>query len=479
MAERVMQASRRSNDRELLRRTADLAADFLESLDGRPVAPSAGRDELLASLGGPLPPAGLPATDVIEELASNADAGVVAMAGPRYFGFVIGGSLPAALAADWLTSTWDQNAGIFVGGPSASVIEEVVGSWLVDLLALPAGTSIGLTTGCQMAHVTCLGAARHAVLARAGWDAEERGLFGAPEISVLIGSEAHATVPTALQYLGLGRSRVTTVDSDGEGRMRLDALERALPADPGPLIVSLQAGNVNTGSFDPIGPAIELIRARHPEAWIHVDGAFGLWAAASPRYRHLVEGHDGADSWATDGHKWLNVPYDCGYAFVRDPAAHAAALSPQGAAYIVYGAAERDEFRWVPEYSRRARGFATYAALRSLGREGVVGLVERCCGLATRMADGLRRAGGGVEVLNDVVLDQILVRFHPLDGSDPDARTREVIGRVQADGTCWLAGTTWQGMTAMRISIVNWSTTEEDIDRSLAAILEAASVPAG
>jgi glutamate/tyrosine decarboxylase-like PLP-dependent enzyme len=482
MTEPATSPARRSTDRALLGRTAEIASDFLETLDERPVSPPLGRDALLAALGGPLPESGRPAMEVIEDLVRAADPGVVGMAGPRFFGFVIGGSLPAALAADWLTSTWDQNAGLFVAGPSASVVEEVVGSWLVELLGLPAGTSIGLTTGCQMAHFTCLAAARHAVLERAGWDAEERGLFGAPEISVVVGSETHATIPTALQYLGLGRSRVIAVDSDDQGRMRLDALAAALPVDGGPMIVCLQAGNVNTGSFDPLEPAIELVRARHPHAWIHVDGAFGLWAAASPSYRHLVAGHDGADSWATDGHKWLNVPYDCGYAFVRDPAAHAAALSPQGAAYIVYGAAERDEFRWVPEYSRRARGFATYAALRSLGRDGVREMVERCCRLATRMADGLRAAGDGVEVINDVVLDQILVRFHPADGGDADAMTRDVIGRVQADGTCWLAGTTWHSVAAMRISIVNWSTTEEDIDRSLAAILaaaRAASRPAG
>jgi glutamate/tyrosine decarboxylase-like PLP-dependent enzyme len=471
MTDGLARSTRRSTDRALLQRTAELAADFLESLDERPVAPRAGRDELLASLGGPLPGAGLPATDVIEDLARDGEAGVVGMAGPRYFGFVIGGSLPAALAADWLTSTWDQNAGLFAAGPSASVVEEVIGSWLVDLLGLPDGTSIGLTTGCQMAHVTCLAAARHRVLERAGWDVEDHGLFGAPEISVVIGSETHATIPTALQYLGMGRSRVISVDSDEQGRMRLDSLAEALPSGNGPLIVSLQAGNVNTGSFDPIGRAIELIRDRNPEAWIHIDGAFGLWAAASPAYRDLLDGHAGADSWATDGHKWLNVPYDCGYAFVRDPSAHADALSPPGAAYIVYGSAERDEFRWVPEYSRRARGFPTYAALRSLGRDGVAEMVERGCRLASRMADGLRDSG--VEILNDVVLDQILARFHPADGGDADAWTRLIISRVQADGTCWLSGTTWHGMAAMRISIVNWSTTEEDIDRSLAAILEA------
>ena len=472
--------SRRATDRALLQRTADLAADFLESLDERPVGAAQGRDGLLAALGGPLPSEGTPELDVIEDLVRGAEPGVMGIAGPRYFGFVIGGSLPAALAADWLTSTWDQNAGIFACSPAASVVEEVAGGWLVDLLGLPEGTSIGLTSGCQMAHFTCLAAARHRVLERAGWDVEERGLFGAPEIKVVIGSEAHATIPTALQYLGLGRSRVISVDSDEQGAMRLDALAAALPVEPGPLIVSLQAGNVNTGAFDPLGPAIELIRARRPDAWIHVDGAFGLWAAASPVHRHLVAGHEGADSWATDGHKWLNVPYDAGYAFVRDPIDHSGALSPPGAAYIVYGAAERDPFRWVPEYSRRARGFATYAALRSLGREGVSEMVERCCRLATRMADGLRAAGDDIEILNDVVLDQVLVRFHGAagDAERADARTREVIARVQSDGTCWLAGTTWHGMGAMRISIVNWSTTAEDVDRSVAAILEAAQAVA-
>jgi glutamate/tyrosine decarboxylase-like PLP-dependent enzyme len=459
---------------ELLRRTTELALDFLGSLSERPVHATASRQELLAGLGGSLPDEGAPPLRVIEDLARNADAGIVAMPGPRYFGFVIGGSLPAALAADWLTSAWDQNAGIFATGPAASVVEEIVGAWLIDLFGLPEGTSFGLTTGCQMAHFSCLAAARHAVLERAGWDVEEQGLFGAPEIEVIVGAEAHATILTALQYLGLGRARVTAVDADGQGRLRVDALEDRLSTSEGPLIVCLQAGNVNTGSFDPLGPAIERVRELRPGSWIHVDGAFGQWAAASPGLRHLVAGYEAADSWATDGHKWLNVPYDCGFAFVRDPAAHAAALAPQSAAYIIYGDAERDEFRWVPEYSRRARGFATYAALRSLGRSGVAELVDRCCRLAVRMANGLRAAGGGVEVLNDVVLNQVLVRFTAPGGGDADERTRQVIRRVQDDGTCWLSGTTWHGMAAMRISVINWSTTEADIDRSLEAILRAA-----
>ena len=474
--------SERTVDAALLRRTTELAVDFLSGLDDRPVASHATRDALLASLGAPLADDGVPAVEVVEALAAAADPGLIAMAGPRFFGFVIGGSLPAALAADWLTSTWDQNAGLFACGPAASVVEEVVGEWLVDLLGLPAGSSIGLTTGCQMAHFTCLAAARHAVLDRAGWNVEENGLFGAPEIAVVVGSEAHATIGTALQYLGMGRTRTIVVDSDDQGRMRLDALEAALPDGDGPLIVSLQAGNVNTGSFDPIGPAVELIRARHPGAWVHVDGAFGLWAAATPTYRHLLAGHDNADSWATDGHKWLNVPYDSGFAFVRDPDQHRAAMSPPSAAYIVYGGAERDEFHWVPEYSRRARGFAAYAALRSLGRTGIAEQIERSCRQAARMADALRSGGGGAEILNDVVLDQVLVRFHPAPSpsgapADPaavDRWTRDVVRRVQEDGTCWLAGTTWHGMAAMRISIVNWSTTDDDIDRSADAILRAA-----
>jgi glutamate/tyrosine decarboxylase-like PLP-dependent enzyme len=478
------EATSRLADETLLRRTTELAIDFLSSIDARPVGARATRDDLLGSLGGPLGDDGIPALEVIESLASAADPGLVGMAGPRFFGFVIGGSLPAALAADWLTSTWDQNAGLFVSGPSASVVEEVAGDWLIDLLGLPAGTSVGLTTGCQMAHVTCLAAARHAVLAKAGWNVEDAGLFGAPEVTVVLGAEAHATIGTALQYLGMGRTRTVVVETDQQGRIRVDALAVALPDGDRPLIVCLQAGNVNTGSVDPLDEAIDAIRATSPGAWIHVDGAFGMWAAAAPAYRHLLTGHDRADSWATDGHKWLNVPYDCGYAFVRDPDIHSAAMSPQTAAYIVYGSAERDEFNWVPEYSRRARGFATYAALRSLGRRGIAEQIERSCRQAARMADALRAAGPGVQILNDVVLDQVLVRFLPPGAGDDgaaepaaiDAWNREVVRRVQDDGTCWLGGTTWHGMAAMRISIVNWSTTDEDVDRSAAAILRAAGI---
>jgi glutamate/tyrosine decarboxylase-like PLP-dependent enzyme len=457
----------------LLRRTADLAVDYLESLPDRPVAGERDVAALRRQLVKPLPEAGEDPGAVIEELAEVGGRAAVAMAGPRYFGFVIGGALPAAVAADWLTSAWDQNAGLFVAGPAASVVEEAVGAWLIDLFGLPAVSGYGLVTGCQMAHFTCLAAARQATLDRAGWDVTGRGLFGAPEIEVVVSAESHSTLHTALQYLGLGRDRVRVVEADDQGRMRADRLAAALDEVPAgrPLIVCLQAGNVNSGSFDPIAEAVALTRQREG-AWAHVDGAFGMWAAASPELRPLVDGIGLADSWATDAHKWLNVPYDSGLAFVADPEAHQRAMAPPQAAYLEYGQ-ERDEVSWVPEFSRRARGFTVYAALRTLGREGVRRLVERCCGLARRMAEQLD-AADGVQVLNDVVLNQVLVRFTPSSGGDADPFTRQVIRRVQADGTLWLSGTTWHGMAAMRISVSNWSTSEADADRSVHAILRCA-----
>ncbi len=456
---------------ELLARTSEIAQDYLDSLADRPVRATADVAALRSALVQPLPDEGEQPLHVIEALARDADPGLVGMAGARYFGFVIGGHLPAALAADWLTSTWDQNAGIYACGPSASVVEEVVGGWLVDLFGLPAETSFGLVTGGQMANYTCLAAARHQVLAQVDWEVESRGLFGAPEIEVIVGAEAHATVLTALQYLGLGRDRVKFVSTDDQGRMQADALAGPLrDARDRPLIVCLQAGNVNTGAFDPFEAIIAEVRTARPEAWIHVDGAFGLWAAAAPSLRHLVASVERADSWATDGHKWLNVPYDSGFALVAHPEAHHAAMAPASAAYIQYGEAERNEFDWVPEYSRRARGFPAYAALRSLGRSGIVEMIERTCRVARAMAEQLAEAEN-VELLSDVVLNQVLVRFAPPDGVDPDGFTREVIRRVQEDGTCWLSGTTWHEMAAMRISVSNWSTTEADGAVSVAAIL--------
>ncbi|MDQ4034599.1 MAG: pyridoxal-dependent decarboxylase [Chloroflexota bacterium] len=459
----------------LLRRTADLAIEYLDSMPDRPVMGAHDVGELRRALVTELPEHGESPERVVEDLAEIGGRAAVAMAGPRYFGFVIGGSLPPALAADWLTSAWDQNAGLYVAGPAASVVEEAVGAWLLDLFGLPATSGYGLVTGCQMAHFTCLAAARQAVLDRAGWDATARGLFGAPEVEVVAGAEAHSTVHTALQYLGLGRDRVHAVHADGQGRMRPDHLASVLDGLPvdAPVIVCLQAGNVNTGSFDPMREAIGHVR-RRPGAWIHVDGAFGLWAAVSPRLAALVDGIGGADSWATDAHKWLNVPYDSGLAFVADASAHLNAMAPPQAAYLEYGPEqERDQLFWVPEFSRRARGFTVYAALRSLGRSGVRELIERCCALAHRMAERLV-ATPGIEVLNQVVLNQVLVHFTPPSGGDTDAFTREVIRRVQADGSIWLSGTTWQGRAAMRISVSNWSTTEADADLAVEAIVRCA-----
>ncbi|HXI35268.1 MAG TPA: aminotransferase class V-fold PLP-dependent enzyme, partial [Gemmatimonadales bacterium] len=444
------------NDFTPLARAAELARSFLDTLPARPVRESGSLADLRRALALPLADAGVPAVQVIDELARAADPGIVAMAGPRYFGFVIGGSLPVATAADWLTSAWDQNAGLYVDSPAAAIVEDVAAGWLLDLFGLPATASVGFVTGGQMANFTCLAAARHAVLGRAGWDVEERGLQDAPTVNVVVGDEAHATIFASLRFLGLGAATARRVATDAQGRMRADALREVLAKINGPTIVCTQAGNVNTGAFDPLEEIASLAHAR--EAWLHVDGAFGLWAAASPAHRHLTTGVAAADSWASDGHKWLNVPYDSGFAIVKDSAVHRAAMSI-GAAYLVAGdAARRDALDWVPELSRRARGFPVYAALRFLGRRGVAELVERCCTLARRMAERLA-AAPGVAILNDVVLNQVLVRF-----SDADDVTRAVIDRVQADGTCWLAGTTWHGKGAMRVSVCNWSTTAADID---------------
>jgi len=448
-----------------LRAAARHAERFLASLPERPVHATADLATLRASFGGTLPDAGVPAERVIDELARAADPGVIASAGPRYFGFVIGGSLPVALAADWLTSAWDQNAGLYACSPAASVVEEVAAAWLLDLFDLPRDAGVGFVTGCQMANATCFAAARHAVLERAGWNVEQRGLQGAPRVHVVVGDEAHVTIFSSLRLLGLGAAGAIRVPADAQGRLRADALAAALAGCDGPTIVCAQAGNVNTGAFDPLPEIVATAHARG--AWVHVDGAFGLWARVTAGYRSLAAGIEGADSWATDAHKWLNVPYDSGVAIVADAEALRGAMTAD-AAYLIKGKGEvRDQEDWVPEFSRRARGFPIYAALRSLGRRGVAELIERCCALARRMAERLA-AAPGVSVLNDVVLNQVLVRF-----GDDDAVTRHVIERVQADGTCWLSGTTWHGRAAMRISVSNWSTTEGDADRSVEAILRA------
>ena len=388
------------DQRDLLRRTTEIALEFLEGLPDRPVGLPVPVGDLRAALGGALPEAGEDPRKVVEQLARAADPGIVAMAGPRYFGVVIGGHLPAALAADWLTSAWDQNAGLYVSSPANSVAEEVAAGWLLDLLDLPRAASVGFTTGCSMASCTGLAAARHAVLARTGWDVEARGLFGAPESEVVIGDEAHATILSSLQMLGLGRDRVRKVPSDGQGRMRADALREILADCRGPLVVCAQAGNVNTGSFDPVDEIADLVHERG--GWLHVDGAFGLWARVSPDLASLARGVEKADSWATDGHKWLNVPSDCGIVIVNDPESHRAAMTIAAAYLVQTEGHERDPLDWVPEFSRRARGFTVYAALRSLGRSGVRDLIERCSSHARRFAGHLR-GRPGIEVLNDVV----------------------------------------------------------------------------
>jgi glutamate/tyrosine decarboxylase-like PLP-dependent enzyme len=455
---------------QALETAAAHATQFLRGLADRPVAARAGAEELRARLGGPLPEHPSDPAEVVAQLAKLADDGLVATAGPRFFGFVVGGSLPAALAADWLAAAWDQNAGLFVLGPAAATVEDVAAGWLTELLGLPATASCGFVTGGLGANFGGLAAARNHVLARAGWDVERDGLLGAPPVEVVVGAERHVTIDVALRYLGLGSGRLRVVPADDQGRMDPAALGEVLAAVEGPTIVCAQAGNVNTGAFDPLAA---ICAAGHDHgAWVHVDGAFGLWAGASPALRHLVAGVEQADSWATDAHKWLNVPYDSGLVFVAHPQAHLAAFA-KVASYLTPGqGGERDPDGFVPEGSRRARGFPVWAALRSLGRSGVAELVERCCGHARRFADALA-AADGVEVLNEVVLNQVLVRFAD-PGGDHDGRTREVIRRVQADGTLWLGGTIWQGMAAMRISVSNWSTTTDDVDRSVAAILAAA-----
>jgi glutamate/tyrosine decarboxylase-like PLP-dependent enzyme len=448
-----------------LRRAAELSLEYLDTLPERRVGATADAATIASRLGGGVPEDGMDATRVIEELAAAVEPGLVASLGPRYFGFVIGGQLPASAAADWLTTAWGQNAVVHAASPAGAAVEQVAGRWMLELLGLPAEASVGLPTGAGLGNTVGLAAARHAVLAREGWDVEARGLYGAPEITVVVGDEAHATLSTALQYLGLGRDRVVRVPVDEQGAMRADAARDVIAAVGGPLIVALQAGNVNSGAFDPAAAVADAV-ASHPNAWVHVDGAFGLWAAVSPSLRHLVDGVDRADSWSTDAHKWLNVGYDCGFVAVRDADAHRAAMATS-ASYLMRSE-QRENWEWVLDSSRRARGFILYAALRSLGRAGVQALVERCCALARRMADRLREADG-VDVLNDIVLNQVLVRF---DGSDE--RTRAVIAAVQEDGTAWMGGTVWQGTAAMRISVSNWSTTEADADRTVDAILRCA-----
>jgi glutamate/tyrosine decarboxylase-like PLP-dependent enzyme len=452
--------------RELLHETADLAADYLESVPNRPVFPRIEPDELRDRLGGALPEGPTAPRDVVRDLAAAGSEGAVGISGGRYFGFVIGGAVPAALAADWLTSTWDQNAGLYVAGPAAAIVEEIAGAWLADLLRIPRAKSFAFVTGTQMAHATAMAAARNHVLAEVGWDVEEKGLNGAPRIRVFACEEAHSTFPRALRLIGLGTGSITAIPADEQGRMGGDALREALAGWDGPTIVCATAGEVNTGSFDPFMEIADA--AEEAGAWFHVDGAFGLWAAASPRFAHLVKGAERADSWSTDGHKWLNVPYDCGIVLCTRPEPHRRATAVY-ADYLIRSDAggPRDQMDWTPEFSRRARGFTVYAAIRSLGRSGIAELVERCCDQATRFAVGIAEVPG-VEVLNDVVLNQVLFRF------DSDERTAAALKAVQDSGVAWMSGSTWDGRAAIRISVSNWQTTAEDIDRTVAEFARAA-----
>jgi glutamate/tyrosine decarboxylase-like PLP-dependent enzyme len=449
------------------------AMAYLDGLPERPVPARASLADLRAAFGGPLPALPLPPDQVVAELAAAAEPGVVASSSGRYFGFVVGGATPAALAADWLTSVWDQNAGLYVLGPAASVVEEVAAAWLVELLGLPAATSVGFVTGAQMANFTALATAVRDVLRRTGWDVDTDGLWGAPRVRVIVGESRHGTIDRALRFLGMGTGSIVAVPVDGQGRMTVPALAEALAGSDEPTIVCAQAGNVNTGAVDPIGEICDL--AHRLGAWVHVDGAFGLWAAASPRLRPLLAGVEGADSWAMDAHKWLNVPYDSGLVLCAHPAAHRAAMGVR-ASYLIHAeGGERDALEYNPEHSRRARGFAVYAAIRALGGTGIADLVERSCALARRFADRLSAAGA--EVLNEVVLNQVVVRFRAADGAH-DAYTRRVLELLQEGGTCWMSGTTWNGRAAIRISVSNWSTDEDDVDRSAAAILACAATAA-
>ena len=447
-----------SHRTSVLSGAARAAADYLESVDSGPVAPPAEAVAGLAALAGPLPQQSTSAEEVIELLNRFGTPATVANSGGRYFGFVNGGCVPAALGASWLVSAWDQNAAMRVQSPTAIVLEETALAWARDLLGLPAGGGGAVVTGATMANFSTLAAARHELLARAGWDAEADGLFEAPPITVVIGDEAHSSLLKALGLLGLGRNRVVRVPVDGQGRMRADAL----PHLDERTILCLQAGNVNTGAFDPAAAICPAARAAG--AWIHVDGAFGLWAAASPKYRHWTHGFELADSWGTDGHKWPNIGYDCGIALVRDPAPLRAAMSIV-APYLMQGES-REPSHYNPELSRRARGVELWAGLRSLGREGIAQIVERTSSHAQRFAAGLRDAG--FHVLNDVVINQVLVSFGTAE------KTLATVARLQAGGTCWCGSTVWQGHTAMRISVSSWVTSEDDVDRSLEAMIRAA-----
>jgi len=449
---------------QLFRAAADHAARYRASLDDRPVRAARDPGDVRAAFRRPFGRAARPAAEVLDELVDLAEGGLVASAGPRYFGYVVGGSLPAAAAAEVVSAGWDQNAWSAALSPTSAAAEEAAGGWLKELLGLPATASVGFVTGAQAANTVGLAAARHHVLASAGWDVERQGLAGAPRVRILAGEERHATIDRSLRLLGFGTDVLEPVRSDGQGAIDVADLRRRVQGQ-GPLIVCLQSGNVNTGACDPLAPAIEAVHEQG--GWVHVDGAFGLWAAASPSTRHLVQGIELADSWSCDGHKWLNLPYDSGFAFCAHPRAHSGAMSYR-ASYLA-GAGDLQELGdYTPESSRRSRGLAVWAGLQELGRDGVTELVDRCCELARRFADELTSAG--FEIGNEVVLNQVLVSF------GDDARTDYVVEAVQRGGVCWMGGTTWRGRRYMRISVSNHLTTAADVDLSVASICVAAAL---
>jgi glutamate/tyrosine decarboxylase-like PLP-dependent enzyme len=445
--------------KKLLAETAARAARYSAAIHDRKVVPGSEETARLEALGGALPESPCDPAEVLALLDDVGSPATVATTGGRYFGFVIGGTLPAPLAANWLAGTWDQNAAMQIMSPVAAKVEEIVSQWTLDLLSLPAASGVGFVTGTPMANFSGLAAARSALLQRVGWNVEEDGMFEAPAIRVVVGDEVHVSVLRALTMLGLGRSRLIKVPADGQGRMRADAL----PVLDEHTVVCLQAGNVNTGAFD---PAREICaRAREAGAWVHVDGAFGLWGALSPHYAPLLDGVNAADSWAIDCHKWLNVPYDSGIVVVRDPEHLRRALSAGNAAYLTQSAG-REPWQYTPDASRRARGIELWAAMRSLGRSGLRDMIERNCRQARLFADRLRAVD--FAVLNDVVLNQVLVSFGTAE------QTLRIIAEIQADGTCWCGGTVWHGHTAMRISVSCWATTDEDVERSAAAMIRIA-----
>jgi len=458
-----------ANNRSLFERAALFAADYRDAV-GHAAAALPYADTRLA-FDMPTPQSGACAADVIDDLVMRSTPGLRAMTGPRFFGWVIGASHPVGVAADWLTAAWGQNAGNHEASPAAAAAETVAAKWLLDLLDLPREASVGFVTGATVANFVCLAAARGAVLRRVGWNVEANGLFGAPPIHVLIGDDAHASVFSALQFLGLGHDRVLRIETDAQGRMLTAPFVRAITSCEGPTIVIAQAGQLNTGDFDPIDTI--LTEARRRNAWVHVDGAFGLWARACPATAHLAAGFEGADSWATDGHKWLQTPYDCGYAIVRDAEAHRSAMTIAASYLPPVGEGDRDPSHYVPELSRRARGFATWAMIRHLGRDGVAAMVAEHCRLARHMAARLAREPG-VHVLNDVVLNQMIVRFGTPDRDETaDRQTLETIRRVQADGTCFAGGARWRDRWALRLSVISAPTTEADIERTCDAICAA------